>query len=99
MPGTKASKYWTGDLNVSLEVGTVTIWLLGLYRHSSRSRPSRHHALPAFPVFPALVIIPPPGGDLASTGLMKELQRVQVQNPGKTIWNDSTANTELAMAA
>ena len=40
-----------------------------------------------------------PGGDLASTGLMKELQRVQVQNPGKTIWNDSTANTELAMAA
>ena len=40
-----------------------------------------------------------PGGDLASTGLMKELQRVQVQVPGKTVWNDSTANTELAMAA
>jgi hypothetical protein len=41
----------------------------------------------------------PPGGDLASTGLMKELQRVQVQVPGKTVWNDSTANTEMAMAA
>jgi len=30
---------------------------------------------------------------------MKELQRAQVQNPGKTIWNVSTANTELALAA
>ena len=55
--------------------------------------------LPAFPVLPALAIIPLPGGDLASTGLMKELQRVQVQSPGKTVWNDSTANTNLAMAA
>jgi len=35
-------------------------------------------------VLPALIIIPSPGGDLASTGLMKELQRVQVQVPGKT---------------
>ena len=31
-------------------------------------------------------------GRLASTGLMKELQRAQVQVPGKTVWNDSTAN-------
>jgi hypothetical protein len=44
-------------------------------------------------------IFPIPGGDLASTGLMKELQRVQVQVPGKTVWNDSTANSELALAA
>jgi hypothetical protein len=38
-------------------------------------------------------------GRLASTGLMKEWQRAQVQVPGKTVWNDSTANTELALAA
>jgi len=38
-------------------------------------------------------------GRLASTGLMKELQRAQVQVPGKTVWNDLTANTELALAA
>jgi hypothetical protein len=38
-------------------------------------------------------------GRLASTGLMKESQRAQVQSPGKTVWNDSTANTELALAA
>jgi hypothetical protein len=38
-------------------------------------------------------------GRLASTGLMKELQRAQVQSPGKTFWNASTANTELALAA
>jgi hypothetical protein len=49
--------------------------------------------------FPPSAYYSPPGGDLASTGLMKELQRVQVQVPGKTVWNDSTANTELAMAA
>jgi hypothetical protein len=30
---------------------------------------------------------------------MKELQRAQVQVPGKTVWNDLTANTELALAA
>jgi hypothetical protein len=49
--------------------------------------------------FPPSAYYSPPGGDLASTGLMKELQRVQVQVPGKTVWNDSTANSELAMAA
>jgi len=38
-------------------------------------------------------------GRLASTGLMKEWQRAQVQIPGKTVWNASTANTELALAA
>jgi hypothetical protein len=38
-------------------------------------------------------------GRLASTGLVKEWQRAQVQVPGKTAWNDSTANTELALAA
>jgi hypothetical protein len=38
-------------------------------------------------------------GRLASTGLVKEWQRAQVQVPGKTVWNDSTANTELALAA
>jgi hypothetical protein len=31
--------------------------------------------------------------------LVKEWQRAQVQVPGKTVWNDSTANTELALAA
>ena len=38
-------------------------------------------------------------GRLASTGLVKEWQRAQVQVPGKTVWNDLTANTELALAA
>jgi hypothetical protein len=38
-------------------------------------------------------------GRLASTGMKKKLQRAQVQSPGKTIWNVSTANTELALAA
>jgi hypothetical protein len=38
-------------------------------------------------------------GRLASTGLVKEWQRAQVQVPGKTVWNDSTANNELALAA
>ena len=52
-----------------------------------------------FPGSPDSAMIPVPGGDLASTGLMKELQRVQVQVPGKTVWNDSTANSELALAA
>lgn len=62
----------------------------------------RRTAVPPYRPFSSALksaMIHPPGGDLASTGLMKELQRVQVQNPGKTIWNDSTANTELAMAA
>jgi len=40
-----------------------------------------------------------PRGRLASTGLLKELQRAQVQSPGKTVWNVSTANTQLALAA
>jgi hypothetical protein len=31
--------------------------------------------------------------------MKKELQRAQAQIPGKTIWNASTANTELALAA
>lgn len=44
-------------------------------------------------------IFPITRGRLASTGLMKESQRAQVQSPGKTVWNDSTANTELALAA
>jgi hypothetical protein len=38
-------------------------------------------------------------GRLASTGMKKKLQRAQVQSPGKTVWNVSTANTELALAA
>jgi len=38
-------------------------------------------------------------GRLASTGTKKKWQRAQVQNPGKTIWNVLTANTELALAA
>ena len=43
---------------------------------------------PTFPPFPPSPSLSPllcflyPGGDLASTGLMKELQRVQVQVPG-----------------
>jgi hypothetical protein len=73
------------------------LWLLV---HVEYHRPiPAPQALPVFPALPALIIIPSPGGDLASTGLMKELQRVQVQVPGKTVWNDSTANSELAMAA
>jgi hypothetical protein len=39
------------------------------------------HDLPAFPVLLVLVIIPLTRGRLASTGLMKELQRVQVPGP------------------
>ena len=38
-------------------------------------------------------------GRLASTGMKTKLQRAQVQSPGKTVWNVSTANTELALAA
>jgi hypothetical protein len=38
-------------------------------------------------------------GRLASTGMTKKWQRAQVQSPGKTVWNVSTANTELALAA
>jgi hypothetical protein len=61
--------------------------------------PYRHTAVPPFYQIPIRLLFPPPGGDLASTGLMKELQRVQVQVPGKTVWNDSTANSNLALAA
>jgi len=31
--------------------------------------------------------------------MMKKWQRAQVQSPGKTVWNVSTANPELALAA
>jgi hypothetical protein len=53
----------------------------------------------AFPSRPTSTIIPCTRGRLASTGLVKELQRAQVQVPGKTVWNDLTANNELALAA
>jgi hypothetical protein len=53
----------------------------------------------AFPPGPIFTIIPCTRGRLASTGLVKELQRAQVQVPGKTVWNDLTANNELALAA
>jgi hypothetical protein len=31
--------------------------------------------------------------------MKKKLQRAQVQSPGETVWNVSTANTQLALAA
>lgn len=40
-----------------------------------------------------------PGGDLASTGLVKLWLRVQVLGPGESLRENTTANTNLALAA
>jgi hypothetical protein len=62
------------------------------------SSPSRLRRL-RLPNTPWSPYYSPSRGRLASTGLLQEWQRAQVQNPGKTLWNVLTANSNLALAA